>query len=374
MHVCAAPHFGPVPQRHSPADEQLFAFAGSHGPHAWPLAAQAANARGVHTLPAQQPVVHEVESHTQLPFAQRWPAPHAAPVPHAQLPDAEQLSAVIVEQLWQLPPLGPQVETVGAVHWLPLQQPLGHEAILQTQPPRPHTWPGPHSASVPQRQAPVAEQAFALLTSQALHIAPGAPHEVPEVGFTQTLPMQQPPGHDVWSHTHVVFTQRRPLPHAPVAPHWQAPMLEQRSAFAVSQPTHAFPAAAHEPSVRELHAAPLQQPLGHDVASHSQLPATQRWPVAHSGMQTLVPPPPPAPPPVPPSSPQLARQNPSQHAPRSPAQSFAVRQAVKPSAEGSEQLHDDNQSAPQARASRVRGRMVTPTGRGRSRSRATPPR
>ncbi len=145
--------------------------------------------------------------------------PQAPPVPHAQLPVAEHLSAVIVEHVWHIAPGAPQVETVGAVHWLPLQQPFGHEARLQTQPPRPQTWPGPHSASVPQRQAPVAEHALALSALQAPHMAPGAPHEVPEVGFTQTLPMQHPAGHEVWSQTQVVLTQRRPAPHAPVAPH-----------------------------------------------------------------------------------------------------------------------------------------------------------
>ena len=35
-----------------------------------------------HAVPAQQPLGHEVPSHTQAPATHRWPAAQAAPLPH----------------------------------------------------------------------------------------------------------------------------------------------------------------------------------------------------------------------------------------------------------------------------------------------------
>ncbi len=51
--------------------------------------------------PLSQQPVHEVPSHTQLPDEQCWPAPHAGPVPHWQVPDEVQPSLTFGSQLVQ---------------------------------------------------------------------------------------------------------------------------------------------------------------------------------------------------------------------------------------------------------------------------------
>jgi hypothetical protein len=90
---------------------------------------------------------------------------------------------------------------------LPLQQPWGHEVASQTHVPFvvSHSLPAPHAA----------------------HAAPPAPQEAvdSEAKGSQTLPLQQPFGHDVASHTHppVLLLHSRPDAHAaqatPPAPH-----------------------------------------------------------------------------------------------------------------------------------------------------------
>jgi len=47
-----------------------------------------------HTLPWQQPVVHEVASQMHMPPEQRWPAAHGALVPHMQLPPVQRSACV----------------------------------------------------------------------------------------------------------------------------------------------------------------------------------------------------------------------------------------------------------------------------------------
>jgi hypothetical protein len=88
---------------------------------------------------------------------------------------------------------------------LPLQQPLGHVVLLQTQTPELHSWPEPH-----------AEQ-----------LAPAVPQEPFdwEPNATQVVPLQQPLGHEVASQTQVPFDllHSSPEPHAshaaPPVPH-----------------------------------------------------------------------------------------------------------------------------------------------------------
>jgi hypothetical protein len=106
--------------------------------------------------------------------------------------------------------LSPQIELVSpppdpsVSHVEPLQQPL-HSDPLQVHCPDEHAWPVPHEP----------------------HAAPAVPQvEVPwEAYGTQMLPLQQPPGQELASHTHV------PLPlHAwPVAqePHAAPPVPQE---------------------------------------------------------------------------------------------------------------------------------------------------
>ncbi len=98
------------------------------------------------------------------------------------------------------PPLLPQaVLVVPGLQVLPLQQPLGQEAAVQTHCPFEHSWVAP----------------------QGTHAAPVRPHFLPLLGgLTQVLPSQQPP----WqllelqvvlgvSHCRLVALQAWPLAH-----------------------------------------------------------------------------------------------------------------------------------------------------------------
>jgi hypothetical protein len=55
-------------------------------------------------LPWQQPVGHDVASQMHCPAMQRRPDSHAGPLPHWQVPVAEQPSAVVVSHATQVPP------------------------------------------------------------------------------------------------------------------------------------------------------------------------------------------------------------------------------------------------------------------------------
>jgi len=95
-----------------------------HATQVAPPVPQPAIEGAVHVVPEQQPDAHDVPSQTQEPTRQRWPAPHAGPLPHAQVPLAEQASAVIPSQAMQAAPPTPQVEVPRMLQVDPEQQPL----------------------------------------------------------------------------------------------------------------------------------------------------------------------------------------------------------------------------------------------------------
>jgi hypothetical protein len=85
---------------------------------------------------SQQPPAQLVASQTHPPLTQRWPTPHALPVPHLQAPlvhrsDFESQVAHVLAAAPQA--AGPCAE--GARHCAPEQQPPGHELALQTHAP-----------------------------------------------------------------------------------------------------------------------------------------------------------------------------------------------------------------------------------------------
>lgn len=86
------------------------------------------------TLPAQQPLAHEVASQTQLPALQRCPKEHAGPVPQPQVPVALHELVSIALQDTQVEPPTPQPATEGTVHTVPAQQPLAQFVPLQGPP------------------------------------------------------------------------------------------------------------------------------------------------------------------------------------------------------------------------------------------------
>lgn len=377
MQVCAAPHAGPVPQRQLPVAEQLLPLP-VQSAHDAPCGPQVVSERVVHTLPTQQPVGHEVASHTHAPPTHRWLATQAAFVPQLHPPPiAAQPSDRLGVQVAHAAPAAAQVDMVSAVQVFPAQQPVGQEVASQVQPLPLQLCPVPHAGSLPQRHAPLAEQAFAFARSQVVQAAPPAPQAPALVGALQppSLP-QQPEPQDVESQTQLPPAHRWPAPQAGPEPHWHAPALEQRSAFAVSQGTQACPAPAQDERDLAVQAAPEQHPLRQEFASHSQVPSMQTWPSAQAGTQAI-PPPPPAPPPVlpppppraPPSSAgQASRQNPSQQT-SVPTQSRVCAHEVSPSVEGSEQLHAGNTIARDTRDSARSLFIVTPSGRARWRTR-----
>ena len=101
LQCCPAAHLGPVPHWQVPAAPQLSAPIESQAEQAAPPMPQPAEVGGeTQVLPAQQPPAQLLESHTQLPETQRWPAVQATP-PHVHSPLAEQPSARAASQATQ---------------------------------------------------------------------------------------------------------------------------------------------------------------------------------------------------------------------------------------------------------------------------------
>ncbi len=128
------------------------------------------------------------------------------------------------------------------------------------------------------------------------------------------LPLQQPVGHDVASHTHWPLPLHSwpdaQAPHAtPPVPHdpLDSPANSSHVPDAVQHPGHDVPAQEHAPLAQDspvpqaeqalppvphwvadcvasgTHVVPSQQPVGHDVASHTHWPIVllHSWPAAH---------------------------------------------------------------------------------------------
>ncbi len=90
----------------------------------------------------QQPPAHDVGVHSHEPFMQTWPTTHWAPAPHRHPPDGEQLSASPAPHATHALPSVPQAPVEVGITQAPLlQQPVGHDAELQTHLPLTHSWP-----------------------------------------------------------------------------------------------------------------------------------------------------------------------------------------------------------------------------------------
>ena len=213
-------------------------------------------------LPAQHPVGHESLLHTQVPFTQSCPIPHAPPSPHRQAPAAEQPSDVALPHALHAAPAAPHWAAVVVVtQVVPAQQPLGHDVASQVHLPAAQRWPAAQAGLAPQRQAPFV-QVSARVVSQGVHTAPPTP-QLPTAGALQLEPMQHPLAQ-------VVALQPLQLPPMQVStPGQVSHRLPPAPQAVASVPATHWPAA-------------LQQPLGHDVASHMQLLPLQRWPAAHT--------------------------------------------------------------------------------------------
>lgn len=209
-------------------------------PHDWALVP------GMHVpSAAQQPLGHDRMSHTQPLPMHRWPGRQAAPVPQRQAPAVEQLSARSRSHATQVEPMFPQAPRARSSQRLPAQQPLGQEPASHTHCPAAQRCPPPHAGPAPQRQVPSGEQPSALVASQVWQAPPPTPQASSARGW-QTLPAQQPSGHDTPSHMQAPAMQRCPAAHAGRPPQRQSPVMLQVSAMVVS---HDWQAPAPVPQV-----------------------------------------------------------------------------------------------------------------------------
>jgi hypothetical protein len=183
---------------------------------------------------------------------------HAGPLPQVHLPPV-QLSASVALHVEQALPPAPQFATEGVWQLLPTQHP---EVQLCEQPVQTlltQVLPLPHEP-------------------QALPLDPQAVSWLPGM---QTLPWQQPPGQLDALHTQAPPTQARPAPQAALDPHLQVPP-EQVSVLVRSQLPHDPPPVPQVAVLFVLHTPPEQHPFGHEFASQTHAPLTQRCPLAHA--------------------------------------------------------------------------------------------
>ena len=246
-----------MPHRHSPPGAQVSASVASHWMQVSPAAPHFEGTRALQTRPSQQPLGQETASQTQCPARQRCPAPQAGePIPHSQVPAAEQRSALPASQAMQTDPAAPHAVAERTLQVEPEQQPL--EQVVLVQP----------------LQAPVGQDSVPGHCSQ---VAPAAPHLELFLPLRQLCPSQQP-GQEPESHTHVPPEQRRPGPQLGWLPHWHCPLAAQLFACVASQEVQPEPAEPQLAKERVRQVVPSQQPAAHELASQTQLPNWQRWP------------------------------------------------------------------------------------------------
>lgn len=136
---------------------------------------------------------------------------------------------------------------------LPLQQPLGHEVASHKQAPFTHCCPFAHCAPPPHVHPPLVHPS-ATVVLQVVHAAPFAPQFATE-GTSQVVPEQHPDVHVCEHVSQTPLTHESPPGHA----------------------AHLAPLAPHDEADSDAYGSqvlPLQQPCGHDVPLHTQVPPT----------------------------------------------------------------------------------------------------
>lgn len=174
-----------MPHEQSPAAEHPFAFVESHAEQAPPPAPHSANdGAEMQVAPLQHPVEHDAASHTHLPPEQACPTAHSVPPPHEQSPAAEHPSERVESHAVHRSPSTPHVDADRALHVGPEQHPA-HDAAHPLHVPCEHVSP----------------------PGQLWHALPPLPQAGPLFPAWQTVPAQQPVGHEAPSHTHAPFKQ-----------------------------------------------------------------------------------------------------------------------------------------------------------------------
>lgn len=321
LHRCPLEQAGPPPQVHPPL-AQPSATCELQVVQPLPPLPHALTLAVMHVEPLQHPPGHEVASQVHAPPTHAWPAAHCAPEPQAHEP-LWQESARIGSQATHAAPPAPQVAADGALHVVPVQQPLvqvwahpahtplthdppaqsvheapptpqavgdgvvqtlplqhpfGHEAASHSQAPFTHAWPAAHAAPEPQAHEPFWQESAPM--PHPVHAAPPVPQEVTDRAW-HTPPAQHPVGHDVESQTHVPLAQRCPAAHPVPPPHAHEPFTHALDPCA-SHAMHEAPPVPHAARLGALHVAPAQHPFGHEVASQTHVPPRQRCPAPHA--------------------------------------------------------------------------------------------
>jgi hypothetical protein len=208
------------------------------------------------------------------------------PPPQTQAPFWQALLPSWARQLTHAVPIVPQEKFVDVMQ-APVteQQPLGQETPSHWHSPAAQCWPTGHGLPLgPQRQLPMASQRSARTGSQTRQATPAVPHAAVVSRVSHAPPEQQPFGHETASQTQAptpdVLRQRWPDGHgASALPHTQTPLAVQVSLTVGSQTTHVPPAMPQLVVDAAAHWPPMQQPVGHEVASQMHWPEAQRWPV-----------------------------------------------------------------------------------------------
>lgn len=133
------PQGDPWPHAHVPP-AQLSAVM-PHASHVLPSVPHVDDDGDTHASLAQHPVGHDCALQTHCPRMQTCPEMHGCPVPQLQLPDCEQLSALVRLQPEHASPPVPHAVSVGDTQLAPLQHPFGQfVAVHPVHTPLVHTW------------------------------------------------------------------------------------------------------------------------------------------------------------------------------------------------------------------------------------------
>jgi hypothetical protein len=107
-HCWPPPQAGLAPHLQAPAAQVSAVFESHIAQTEPPVPHMPSDGVFMQVSPEQQPLAHDVASQTQAPPTHRVPAPHAGPVPQAQLPPA-QVSEIAGSHAAQASPGAPQV-------------------------------------------------------------------------------------------------------------------------------------------------------------------------------------------------------------------------------------------------------------------------
>ena len=167
----------------------------------------------------------------------------------------------------------PHVWSLSVWHCPDAEQQPAHDVELQVHTLLTQAWPAGHFALVPHLHWPLVEQLSALDGSHDVHDPPAAP-QLPKYGLATQPADVQHPAQDVESQTQEAEEQCSPVAQLAVDPQVHAPVEHVRPVWV--QSAHAAPPVPQLLSAEVWHTpADVQQPLGQELALHTQTPPWQ---------------------------------------------------------------------------------------------------